>query len=165
VILSSGSASEDTSSSRRLNRGVIREIDDPHLGIRWLLMLDPKNAGGPGVLVPSGSNAAVLIDRSLVSTVPAALPQVKPIESVTSNSVLTGSFEQANKPKTPILRAGDRIVIEEHTPIADASLDAVALSSAVSGGAFTARLTAGGAIVRALALAPGRAVFAPGGQR
>lgn len=163
VILSSGSAVEGA--PRRLNPGVIREIDDPHLGIRWLLMADPRNAGGPGVLLPTGLNvavAAVSIDRGLVPTVPVALSQGKPGVPV---PVFAGGIEEGTSPKAPILRAGERIVIEEHTPVADAALNAIALSSSALGGIFTARLTAGGAIVRAVAMGAGRAVFAPEGRR
>ena len=38
---------------------VIREIDDPHSGDRWLLLRDPNRPGGPGrlVLAPQRADA------------------------------------------------------------------------------------------------------------
>ena len=59
-----------------------------------------------------------------------------------------------------VIRAGDLLIVEEHTAVADARLEAVALASAPSGAEFRARLKIGGKVVDAVALGPGRAVFA-----
>jgi flagella basal body P-ring formation protein FlgA len=58
-----------------------------------------------------------------------------------------------------VIHAGDRLVIEEHTAHMDAILDARALSPAAVGALFAARLTAGGRVVRVMALGPGRAAL------
>ena len=109
---------------------VQREIDDPHLGNRWLLMRDPNRPGGPGILfqAAAGQIAAPAQTKSVV---------------------------------LPVIRVGDRLIVEENTQLVEARLEAVALSPAQPGSAFNVRLVAGGKIVRAVALGPGRAAFAP----
>jgi len=57
----------------------------------------------------------------------------------------------------PVLRAGERLMVEEHTPIVEAHLEAVALGSAAVGEEFDVRLRVGGKVLRAVALGPGRA--------
>jgi type IV secretory pathway VirB3-like protein len=57
----------------------------------------------------------------------------------------------------PVIHAGDRIVVEEHTQVIDAVFEAVSLQPAIEQGAFRARLRIGGRVVRVIALAPGRA--------
>jgi hypothetical protein len=61
----------------------------------------------------------------------------------------------------PIVRAGDQLTIEEHTRVADAYLEAIALGPASVGSVLNVRLKVGGRVVRALALGPGRAAFEP----
>jgi flagella basal body P-ring formation protein FlgA len=48
-------------------------------------------------------------------------------------------------------------MVEEHTPIVEAHLEAVALGSAAVGEEFDVRLRVGGKVLRAVALGPGRA--------
>ena len=60
-----------------------------------------------------------------------------------------------------MIHAGDALVVEEHTAVVDARLEAVALAPAAVGAEFSARLKVGGKVVRAGALAAGRAVLAP----
>lgn len=102
----------------------LREIDDPYLGTRWLLVKDAAHPGGPGRLV--------LVPRGAAETVEAA---------------------------TPIIHAGDRVLVEEHTAVVDSVLEAVALGPARAGGQFPARLKVGGRVLRVAAVAPGRAVI------
>ena len=64
------------------------------------------------------------------------------------------------EPLLPVIRAGDRLIVEEHTAVVEARLEAVALGPAASGSPFQVRLTIGGKVVRAVALGPGRAAFA-----
>jgi hypothetical protein len=59
-----------------------------------------------------------------------------------------------------VIRAGDRIVIEEHTAMADVHVEAVALGPAAIGKRFQARIKAGG-VVGATALKAGHAELAP----
>ena len=120
--------------SRRPNE-IMREIDDPHTGARWLLLRNEEHPGGPGRLVlaeayASGSGAARRI----------AVAEVR---------------------LHPVIRAGDRLVVEEHTARVDAVLEARALGAAAAGEAFDARLTIGGLVERVVALGPGRAALQP----
>lgn len=115
---------------------IVREIDDPHSGVRWLLLIDPQHPGGPGRLVPA---AAVGNERM--------------------QSKAEG--QKAEAPQQPVIRAGEKLIIEEHSPSIDARLEAIALNPAVVGGTLTARLAIGGRVVRAMAVAPGRALLAP----
>ena len=60
----------------------------------------------------------------------------------------------------PVIRTGERLVVEENTALVEVRLEAVALSPAQPGSTFNLRLVAGGKVVRAVALGPGRAAFA-----
>ncbi|UWZ82933.1 hypothetical protein [Occallatibacter riparius] len=111
--------------------GAVREIDDPHLGERWLLVKDAEHPGGPGRLVPLG-------------------PGVHGLRT------LTGSAELV---EAPVIHAGDRIVVEKHTERLDAVLEAVALGSAVEQGWFHARLRIGGRVVPVVAVRAGHAML------
>lgn len=59
------------------------------------------------------------------------------------------------------IQQGDRVVLEEHTPTVDARLEAVAMGSARVGSPVDLRLKIGGKVVRAVAIAPGRAILRP----
>lgn len=113
---------------------VVREIDDPHSGDVWLLTRNSEHAGGPGRLVlaqqQSSSRSRTIRDR-------------KPTAE-----------------NLPVIRAGDALVVEEHSPVVDARLDAVALEPAAKGGALKARLRIGGNVVRVVAIAHGSAMLA-----
>jgi hypothetical protein len=63
-----------------------------------------------------------------------------------------------------VIRPGDKVVVEEHTAAVDGRFEAMALAAAASGCQFDARLKIGGRVVRAVALAPGRAILAPSGE-
>jgi hypothetical protein len=115
---------------------LVREIDDPNNGDRWLLTRDESHPGGPGLLM-------------LVSTAP-----INP--AAPRRSTRTGP--EVDLP-APIIRAGDRVILEENTPVVEARLEAVAMGPALAGAPFSVRLTIGGRVVRAVAITPGRAVF------
>jgi hypothetical protein len=112
---------------------IVREIDDPRNGDRWLLMRNDSHPGGPGLLL-------------LISAARGISPHPAPSKTETAEPA-------------PIIRAGDRVIVEENTPVAEARLEAVALNPALSGAAFNARLIIGGRVVRAVATGPGRATF------
>jgi flagella basal body P-ring formation protein FlgA len=59
----------------------------------------------------------------------------------------------------PVIRAGERLIVEESTAVVDARLEAVALGPAAIGSPLNVKLAIGGKVVRAVALAPGRAAF------
>jgi len=114
---------------------IVREIDDPNLGDRWLLMRNDRYPGGPGRLV------LVAAHRK------------------TSRPQTAKEKEEARL--LPVIRAGDRLTVEEHTAVVDAVLEARALSPAAAGSVLEARLAIGGRVVRAVALGPGRAALEP----
>jgi hypothetical protein len=114
-----------------------REIDDPHSGARWLVVRDMEHPGGPGRLVPLGAGQRH-------GNLPLNAPKLAAA--------------------APVIRAGDRIVVEEHTDVVDAVLEAVALGPAVEQGPLEARLRIGGRVVRVVALAPGRARLTAKGE-
>ena len=114
---------------------VMRVIDDATTGDRWLLELDAGKPGGPGRMVRI-KNTAPQPGSELASTNAMALDR-------------------------PVIRAGDGVIVEEHSPVVDARLEATALGPAAGGTEFKARLKIGGKIVCAWALAPGRAELAP----
>jgi hypothetical protein len=60
----------------------------------------------------------------------------------------------------PMIRPGDRLVVEEHTATAEAYLEGVALETALCGATLKVRLMIGGNVARAIAVAPGRAALA-----
>jgi hypothetical protein len=62
----------------------------------------------------------------------------------------------------PIIHPGDPVLVEEHSAVVDAVLEAVALGPAVEGGLFPARLKVGGRVLRVAAVAPGRAELRSG---
>jgi hypothetical protein len=115
---------------------IVREIDDPGNGDRWLLMRNGSHPAGPGLL-------------KLVSAVGAGR---------TDPSRARQTTPAADTPP-PVIRAGDRVVVEENTAVVEAHLEAVAMSPAWAGSAFDVRLSIGGRMVRAVAQGPGRAVL------
>lgn len=126
---------------------LIREIYDRPTGHLWLLERDGSRPEGPGRLVlaggrhdPSGA-AGSAFGRNAAAGRPAQ--QISPTAPI------------------PVIRAGDRVVVEENTAAVEARLEATALSPAAAGSPFKARLELGGKIVRAVALSAGRAELAP----
>jgi hypothetical protein len=109
---------------------IVREIDDPHTGAHWMLMRDPDHPAGPGRLV---------------------------LAAGTHNDLRSGHPEV--EPLRPVIRAGDRLVVEENTAVVESRLEAVALGPAVIGSPLDVRLKIGGKVIRAVALGPGRAAF------
>jgi hypothetical protein len=109
---------------------LIREIDDANSGDRWLLVRNASHPEGPGLLL--------LV--SIARVVPA---HTTPLAETPA----------------PIIRIGDRVIVEENTATVNARLDGAAMAPASAGLAFSVRLSIGGQIVRAVAVAPGRAVL------
>jgi hypothetical protein len=124
--------------SQQIADPVVREIDDPHSGAHWLLMRDRNHPAGPGRLV------LVAADRQAG-------------QGGQGSTIRTTSTELI--PLRPVIRAGDRLIVEENTAVIEARLEAVALGPATLGSTFDVRLKLGGKVARAVALAPGRAAF------
>ncbi len=123
---------QKTAAGDRSTVRVMAEIDDAQLGIRWLVRSDPTHPGGPGVMTPAAYSKGVIPNTSSLAEV-----------------------------AQPVIRGGDQVIVEENSAVARARLEAIALGSAAAGGSFQARLRTGGKVVRAIALGPGRAMFAP----
>jgi len=129
-------ASESKSTQAAETSGIAREIDDPSSGDRWLLIRSADHPGGPGHLL--------LVNRDQPSDFLAKVGRNLPAGAL-----------------VPVIRAGDALIIEEHTTVVDARFEAVALGPARPGEAFRVRLKLGGVVVRAVATGPGRAALAP----
>jgi hypothetical protein len=115
---------------------VVREIDDPHTGDRWLLVRNDQVPGGPGRLVLIAAH-----------------------RHPSGGAILRTAGPAGDVEILPVIRAGDRLIVEEHTARVDAVLEALALNPAAPGSALDVRLAIGGNVVRAIALGPGRAAL------
>jgi hypothetical protein len=116
---------------------IFREIDDPRDGARWLLSRDLSHPGGPGVLAQTGG------------------------ESPSQAQRLKTGVRPAEKIPVPVIRAGDRLILEEHSAVVEGRLEAIALAPAAVGSVVSVRLIIGGKVVRARALASGRVDLKP----
>jgi hypothetical protein len=137
IVSSGGLHSEDSSLLGSAGGQLYREIDDPHTGDRWLLMHNDQIPGGPGRLV------RVAASGSAAGGGPGQIAR------------------QVAAVALPVIRSGDRVVVEEHTAVVDALLEARALRPAAAGAVFEARLAIGGRVLRVVALGPGRAALEP----
>lgn len=135
VMESSGSVEQIASDTEPAER----EIDDPGTGDRWILMRDAAHPEGPWRM------ALISSERTENRFGSARGARTRSVSS--SAPVL-------------VIHGGDRVIVEEHTPVVDARLEAVAMGSAAQGSAFRVRLTIGGKVILALATAPGHAVVA-----
>jgi hypothetical protein len=116
---------------------VLRQIEDPSTGDLWLLLRDAGRPGGPGrlVLARPGTN--------------------------TERATPGDPRQPLSRGERPVIHRGDVLMVEEHTAVVDARLEAVALEPAAKGAHFKARLEIGGKVVRVVAISPGHASFAP----
>jgi hypothetical protein len=138
VFISSGSAVYQVQ-FKPVGDELLREIDDPNTGQRWLLYRDASHPGGPG---------------SLVQLDPQSIGRNK----LLGYGVVSGSVAAAREdgvPK-PSIHSGDRVILEEDTPVVEARLEAVALGAAVTGARLRVRILIGGQIIEAVALGAGR---------
>jgi hypothetical protein len=116
---------------------LVREIDDPHSGERWILTRNADHPEAPGQLV-------LIAETHSVTATP---------EKVAG---------RAPDGPAPIIRSGDRVIVEQNTPTVEARLEAVAMTSAWAGGTLRLRLIIGGQIVEATATVPGHAALLEG---
>lgn len=123
-------------------REIIREIDDPATGDRWLLERDAQPPGGPGRMV--------LVGYGKVSA-----------PSMRAQAVFAGNRPESGA-GAPLIHTGDLLIVEEHTRLLDAVLEATALAPAREGETFRVRLSIGGRVAKAVAVAPGHALLSPG---
>ncbi len=112
----------------------VREIADPYTGMLWVLSRDASHPGGPGKMIATSERVA---------------------------DVRRGVVPRTTVTMVPVIRAGDGILVEEHTRLVDLELEAVALGPATPGKMLHAR-TRSGSVLCATALGPGRAELATG---
>lgn len=129
------SITSDGAAAQAVHGAILREVDDPATGNRWLLEREVEHPGGPGRLILAGSHG-----------------------TKAQNGVRSAGQSLA----MPVIRAGDTLTLVAHTAVMDAELQAVALAPARAGAALRVRLKTGGRIVEAVALGPGQAGWAPG---
>jgi hypothetical protein len=135
VIESSGRVEQIASDDQPAER----EIDDPATGDRWILMRDAAHPEGPGRM---------------------ALISPQRTESRFGSARGAGTANVTFSTPVLVIHGGDKVTVEEHTPVVDARLEAVALGAAAQGNPFRVRLTIGGEVILAVATAPGHAVVA-----
>jgi hypothetical protein len=127
----------DPQHADRLQIHAIRTIEDFATHRRWLLEKDVNRPAGPASLVPLPPDESCAFPK----TEPGAAP-------------LHVKFPG---PPIPVIRAGDALIVSEHTSVSDTQLEAIALSAAGVGEAMTIRLKIGGGPLHAIAIAPSRA--------
>jgi len=120
----------------RDSRRVVRAMDDRNTNLRWLLLKDGQHPTGPGRLVA--------------------------IQTSSRNAAAADSQRLGSGPVRPLIKIGDRVVVEEHTRAFDARFEAVALEAASAGSNLRVRLRLGGKIVDAVAQGPGLVEMATG---
>lgn len=110
----------------------VRVVNDAATGTRWLLERDTATPGAPGRMRQIAAGRAVAgYGAALLAAAVAA----------------------------PIMRAGDRVVVEDSAEKVTARLEGTVLEPARAGALVKVRLAAGGQTVTARALAPGRATL------
>jgi hypothetical protein len=119
-------------SASRASSHRLHEIRDPHSGVCWQLLPNAAAPAGPARMTAAGSGEGAC-------------------------TRIAGNQDAQRF----AIHRGDRVVVEEHTRSVDARLEAVAMGSAVAGSFLDLRLTIGGRVVRAVAIAPGRAALPP----
>jgi hypothetical protein len=129
----------DTQSRFEAGYRALRELEDPATHQHWLLIRDRNRATGPALFVKQGPHSACAF---LTLEEDIRRPEFQlPVRSM------------------PVIRAGDQILLLEHTTVSDAELEATALEAAAAGAALRVRIKFGGLTVRAIAVAPGQATL------
>ena len=109
---------------------VYASVRDDATGIHWVLLRGGEDSGGPGRWVRTENGAGPV----------------------------AGKAPRRERHAAPaVIHAGDKVIVEDHTAVAELRLQAVALEPAAAGARLRIRLTAGGRSVAAIALGAGRA--------
>jgi hypothetical protein len=140
-----------TATAKSSSSEIVREIADPSTGIRWLLVRDASHPGGPGRMVPVAEFKSEQSESAKIES--------REGHNLSGDPSKAMATEPVFGPLPSIVRAGDRLIVEEHTSIVDARLEAIALGPAAAGATLNVRLKIGGKVVRALVLGPGRATL------
>ena len=64
-------------------------------------------------------------------------------------------------PDRILIHAGQKVIVEQHTPLLDAAFEALALNPALAGSGLKVRLRATGKVMSAYAISKGKAVLLP----
>lgn len=115
---------------RTADESVVTERTDLATGAHWVLMRDASNPAGPARWMRDAADGQM-----------GAGSRVDP-----------GAGKQST-----VIHAGDRIVLEERTRVLEARFEATALTGAKSNEPLRVRLTIGGRVLLARAVAPGLA--------
>jgi hypothetical protein len=139
-----------------------REFFDPCLGSRWHLVTNPEHPEWPGrlVLVEAGGLG---VDRSIAEH--AFHATEAPTTVLRSGEIPVDSGIPAI-----VIRAGERVTVDQQTQVLHARFQAIALESAIAGQRMRVRLGAGthsargldGVVIPVLATAPGQARWLAG---
>jgi hypothetical protein len=112
-------------------RGEIHnEIADPCLGHHWQLVIDPIHPDWPGRLI--------LLDQNAQNT------QNTQNRNQSDNRVQTGPKRSVSDMQSMVIRAGDRVTVDQDSGVLDARFEAVALESAWAGEKLRVRLIVAG---------------------
>lgn len=122
---------------------VLRELEDPQTGDRWLLVRDPNRPAGPGRWI-------LVSGPGLGGSTPEQLAELQPMAALPA-------------PEPVVLRAGDHVRVEENTARIEATYEGVALEPAIRNSVVPVRLTMG-ALVHGRVLGPGRVVLTEEGK-
>jgi hypothetical protein len=127
------------SNTRLSLRGpVLREIDDPATGGRWLLLRNAERPAGPGRLIQVTNAAWGSEGRSQGPG--GGVPR-----------------DRNGRSAKIVIRAGDALTLEQHTPLLDAQFEATALEPAAAGETLKVRLKVSGKVVVVVAKEAGKA--------
>jgi len=124
--------------------------------IRWLLVRDPSHPGGPGRMIPIAELKSMELKSMELKS------RGLECKDRERNSIARSNFlaaEPVSAPLRLLVHAGDRLIVEEHSQVVDARLEAVALQAASAGLELNVRLKIGGKVVRATLLDRGRATL------
>lgn len=156
---------------------ILRVINDPGANAIWFLSVDPVHPSGPGRLerlqLSSNSQRSLFnlpslspnVDKSQKTDVTensgtASSSQPMNILPVHDNKLIPQTVQsQLSQTLTPVIKAGDHVILEQHTATLDSQLAAIALGPARVGAHFDVRLTVGGRRLHATALSQGIAIL------
>ncbi len=130
-------------SGRQSRYRAIRVFDDPSTHRRWMLLQDMTHPAAPAMLASAwGSDGAARSDETYDLRVTTCVPSAA----------------------IPVIHAGDAVLIIEHSSVADAELEAIALGRAAVGEPLKVRLKSGGHILSVIADGPGHATLYAGSE-
>src|SRR5215831_12777753 len=120
----------DKRSGSQYRVDAIRIIKDPAMHRFWLWERDCNHPAAPASLAP--------------------LPTESPCAFLGAQERDKCTQLKSQGRSVPVIRAGDSLILSEHTSVSDSQLEAVALTTAGAGEAMTVRLKIGSRVLHAL---------------